>query len=79
MAKLLAVDWDQSEVRYVLATTRGQSLEVIAAASSAIDSEEGESGERAAATGRWLCDELARHKWTRTETLVGLDRATWEA
>ncbi len=78
MAKLLAIDWDQSEVRYVLATTRGQSLEVIAAASSAIDSGEGEPGERAAAIGQWLRDELARHKWTRTETLVGLDRATLE-
>jgi Tfp pilus assembly PilM family ATPase len=78
MAKLLAVEWDQSEVRYALAMTRGQQLEVVAAAATVIEARDDEPNLRAAAIGHWLRDELARHRWTRTETLVGLDRATLE-
>ena len=64
MARLLAIDWDPSEVRYVLATTRGQGLEVVAAASTEIQSTEGEPQQRAAAIGQWLHDEGVR-QWQR--------------
>lgn len=77
MARLLAVDWDQREVRYVLANTRGQQLSIAEVASRAFSPGGGDGFERRDA-GAWLRAELARHRWGRAETLIGLDRANIE-
>lgn len=78
MARLLAVDWDQREVRYVLANAHSQHLDVAAVGTKTAPSDGEESDQRAATMGAWLREELRRHKWSRPETLVGLDRANIE-
>jgi len=76
MAWLLAVDWDQCEARYVLATTRGQQLSVAAVASTPLAPPDDSAPEPG--PGPWLREELDRHKRGRAEALIGLDRASIE-
>ncbi|MFV2066624.1 MAG: hypothetical protein ACC645_06550 [Pirellulales bacterium] len=78
MPRLLAVDWDHSEVRYVLADARGGRLRIVAAAAKELPSTEDQDEPRRTEIAQWLKQQLAGRRKGRTETLVGLDRASLE-
>ncbi len=73
MARILAIDWDQRETRFVLARSRGRTVEVLAAASyPMVDvTEGGQSGPDIAGS---LRAGLAEHRAGQTTTLVGVER-----
>lgn len=78
MPRMLAVDWDRHEARYVLATAAGETLQIRAAASAPlVDVVEG-GGEPQPDLGHSLRAALAREKVGRAVTLVGVDRGSVE-
>ena len=77
MARLLALDWDQYEARYVVASTRGTQLILEAAASVAIP-ESPDGGSSRLQLGAVLQGALASHKVARAVTLVGVERSQIE-
>jgi len=78
MPHLLAVDWDHSEVRYVLADFRGGKLHIAAAAAKELPSPDDQAEARRSEIAAWLKQQWAGLRKGRTETLVGLDRASLE-
>ena len=78
MARLLAVDWDRREARFVLATSSGQKVQVLAARSvSLVDVAEG-GEEPHPDLGGSLRAALAGHRVGHTKTLVGINRKSVE-
>jgi len=78
MPRILALDWDRREARYVLATTAGGKLTVRAAAAvPLVDVVEG-GGEPHPDLANSLRAALAREKSSRAVALVGVDRASIE-
>lgn len=78
MARILALDWDQHEARYVLATTAGEEVTVNRAASiPLVDVAEGGQEARPDLAGS-LGAALADVKVGRPVTLVGVERASIE-
>jgi hypothetical protein len=88
MSQILAIDWDDREARFVLASTSGEKLHVTAVAAIAFDdlSEAetvGEAGVEAASSPdprlvRTLRAAIARHRAARATTLLGVDRGSIE-
>jgi Tfp pilus assembly PilM family ATPase len=77
MARLLALDWDQHEARYVVANTRGAQLVLEAAASIALATSSDEGASRLQ-LGHALQAALGRHKVGRALTLLGVERSQIE-
>ena len=78
MARLLAVDWDRHEARYVLATSSGENLKIRAATSvPLVDVAEGGNAPHPDVGGS-LRAALADQQVTRAVTLVGVERASIE-
>lgn len=78
MPRYLAVDWDHSEVRYLLADARGSSLRIVAAAAHELTASDEGTEERQQEIAHWLQEQLSGRRKGRTEALVGLDRASLE-
>jgi Tfp pilus assembly PilM family ATPase len=78
MTRVLAVDWDSSEVRCVLASTVGKQLTVQMAASVALGGPPEADPPQAPDVGGVLRTVLAGQKLGRAITVVGLDRARVE-
>ena len=81
MARLLALDWDQHEARYVLATTSGRKVTVLSAQSvPLVPLVEAADGDEAPppGPGALLRKALPRGKTARTQVLVGLGRGSIE-
>jgi Tfp pilus assembly PilM family ATPase len=79
MPKLLAVDWDRCEVRYVYASAHGAQLRILAAESVVIaEAEERSDAETAQELGTQLRAALERNHVGQTPTLVGIDRTGLE-
>lgn len=78
MGRMLAVDWDRHEVRYVLATSAGGRLAVrTSGAAPLVDAIEDGEGPRPE-VGHSLRAALLREKVGRATTLVGVDRGSIE-
>ena len=78
MARLLALDWDRDEARYVLATTSGRKVTVLSAQSIPLaDAADGDEAPRPA-VGSLLRKALPRGRTARTQVLVGLGRGSIE-
>ncbi len=78
MTRILAVDWDRHEVRYVLATTKGASVRIRAAASVPLPETDDDAGGLHPELGDTLRTALAGQGTGRAATLVGIDRASVE-
>lgn len=76
MARLLALDWDQQEARYVVAHTRGTQLLVEAAASVSLHTADG--GTSRLHLGPALQAALAPYKVSRAVTCVAVERSQIE-
>jgi hypothetical protein len=74
MARFLALDWDRHEARYVLATTSGRKITVLAAQSVPLSDDEGS----AASPGVLLRKAIPRGTAGRTQVMVGLSRGSIE-
>jgi len=78
MARLLAIDWDAREVRYVLAASRGRDLQVQAAGAAPLGPlPEGEKNLHPG-LGETLTAALGPLKLGRVQALVGVDRGSIE-
>lgn len=78
MARILAVDWDQHEARYVLATTSGATVKIRHAdCVSLVDVSEG-GGEPRPDLGGSLAAALADQNVGRATALVGVERSSIE-
>ncbi len=78
MPRMLALDWDRHEVRYVLATTAGEKLRIRAAGSAPlVDVVEG-GGPPQSDLGHSLRAALLEQKVGRPVVLVGVDRSSIE-
>ena len=78
MARLLAVDWDRHEARYVLASGAADGLSIVAAASvPLVDVAEGGNAPHPDVGGS-LRAALADHSLARATTLVGVERSSIE-
>jgi len=78
MARLLAVDWDRHEARYVLATSSGENVKIRAATSvPLVDVAEGGNAPHPDVGGS-LRAALADQNVKRAVTLVGVERASIE-
>ena len=78
MARILAVDWDTQEVRFVLAATSGSTLKVEAAGSAPLIVTGGEKKPSKPDVGQSLQNALAGVKLGRVTVVVGVDRASVE-
>ena len=78
MARILAVDWDRREVRYVLAATTAGRLKVLAASSAPMVYVTSGDDEPHPALGESLRAALGGRRVGRAVTLVGVDRASIE-
>jgi cell division ATPase FtsA len=76
MARLLAIDWDRTEARYVVADARGQSLALEAAGVMPLTGEKDTAASRAQ-LGEALRQELAG-KASRATTFISIDRGQVE-
>jgi len=78
MARLLALDWDRHEARYVLAATSGRKVTVLSARSvPLVDAADGEEAPPLG-PGALLRKALPRGKTARPQVLVGLGRGSIE-
>lgn len=78
MTRILAVDWDRREARYVLASTHGEKLTIHAAAAIPPADVLPDGDNAPLGPGELLRAALGRHKVDRVVTLVGVDRASIE-
>jgi len=78
MKRILAVDWDRREVRFVLATAKGGTLRVRAAEAVPLPETDVDFAGPHPKLGRTLREALAKEKIGRAVTLVGIDRASVE-
>jgi hypothetical protein len=79
MPKLLAIDWDRCEARYVYASAHGSQLRILAAESVAIpEAEERSDVETARELGEQLGAALDRNHVGQTPALVGIERTGLE-
>ena len=78
MARLLALDWDRHEARYVLATTSGRKVTVLSAQSvPLVDAADGDESPPPG-PGTLLRKALPKGKSARSQVLVGLGRGSIE-
>jgi hypothetical protein len=77
MARLLALDWDDHEARYVVASTRGAQLVIDAAGSIPVPTPTDESDARQTLVSA-LSSDPALRKIGRVRTLVAIDRSQVE-
>ncbi len=75
MTRLLAIDFDAIEVRYVLASPRGRRLKVHAAGSVLLSAESEDTELSPAACGEMLRSALAEQGYGASTALVAIDRA----
>jgi len=76
MPRILAIDWDRCEARYVLAMARGAQVQIEAAGAVVLPEPEEGAGLPAAEIGARLGEALAAQRVGRAMTLVGVDRAS---
>ncbi len=77
MSRFLAIDWDENELRYVLAEVAGRKAKVRAIGAVPLEDAE-EGGESQIKWGAALADELKERKLGRPKLLIGVPRASVE-
>ncbi|MFV1966761.1 MAG: type IV pilus biogenesis protein PilM [Pirellulaceae bacterium] len=75
MSQMLAIDWDQNEVRYLLATATGPRLKIRSMGTAPISSS---SDDKPTDVGRAIQSALAKQRLGRSTVLVALRRADIE-
>ncbi|MDR1959675.1 MAG: hypothetical protein LBQ54_11645 [Planctomycetaceae bacterium] len=78
MTKYLAVDWDGTEIRFVLGNLQRDRVTVLKAGSEPIETSEDASGQTLKHYGRTLKRLLGHHNISRNRLLLGLDRSSVE-
>ena len=76
MAHYLAVDWDATELRLVLATSQRSSIRILKAESSPLEFDENPDGAKNVDIGLTLKQLVKRHKVPHAPLLLGLNRAS---
>lgn len=76
MAHFLAVDWDATDIRFVLAVPQRGAVRIVKAESSPLVFEENSDGAKQADVAQSLKEILKRHNVPRSRLLLGLNRAS---
>ena len=76
MAQYLAVDWDATELRLVLASFQRGSIRILKAESAPLEAENGPDGTQNIDVGLMLKQLVKRHKVPSAPLLLGLNRAS---